>query len=201
MTIQPLSSAGCAAVSGSGQPGNWSSSPRSSGVSASDAADSSWAGQAQLSPGARLLNELQKLAQEDPAEFQQVTASMASSLQKEAQQAQQSGNSTDASELNQLATALTSASQTGDLAPLQTALQQQASGTTAGSGETTATQHQYGGDDSTGGSTSRSSSTGDGDANSTTNSNLAAYRQNASSGSSTIANLWTLFQAAEGIAA
>ena len=174
MTIQSLFSTGIAPVSGGG---SGSSSWGTSGASSSPAASSSQgAVRTQLSPGARLLSELQKLEQQDPSQFQQVTSALAGSLQGQAQKAQQSGNTTEASQLNQLASAFSTASKTGDLTALQSTVQQQSSADsgTDSDGDT----------DGSGGGSS-------------TNPNVLAYRQNAS-GYSGGENLWSQFQAAGG---
>jgi hypothetical protein len=168
MTIQSLSAGDYAVSSAAGSPSCGSTS------SSQSSASSGGTSQSQLSPAARLLSELQKLEQQDPAEFQQVTASLASTLQNDAQQAQKSGSTSEASALNQLASAFSSASQTGDLSSLQSALQQQASGTSATS----------------------DGSDADNDAT-PVNPNLLAYQQNSSAGRSTVENLWSSFQATE----
>jgi len=205
MTIQSPSTVDYASLYGAGSCSSCSSSWGSASASGSGASGS--ASQTQLSPGAKLLSKLQNLEQQDPAEFQQVTASMAESLQKEAQQAQQSGNSPEASALNQFASALASASQTGDLSPLQAAIQQQASGGSGTADVTTAVAHRHHHQDGASESTSASASTDSGTTSDpaasagsagAANPNVLAYQQNASPDGSLMTNLWSLFQAAEG---
>jgi len=73
----------------------------------------------QLSPFAQLLNTLQQLQQSDPTKYQHVTQQIATNLQSAAQTAQTNGNTTAASQLNQLATDFTSASTSGQLPNIQ----------------------------------------------------------------------------------
>jgi hypothetical protein len=69
----------------------------------------------QLSPFAQLMSTLQQLQQSNPTEYKQVTQQIATNLQNAAQTATSDGNSSAASELNQLATDFTNASQSGQL--------------------------------------------------------------------------------------
>jgi hypothetical protein len=73
----------------------------------------------QLSPFAQLVSTLQQLQQSDPAKYQQVTQQIATNLQAAAQTAQTNGNSTAATQLNQLAADFTNASKTGQLPNFQ----------------------------------------------------------------------------------
>lgn len=73
----------------------------------------------QLSPFAQLASILQQLQQSNPTEYKQVTAQIATNLQSAAQTAQSQGNSGAATQLSQLATDFTNASQTGQLPNLQ----------------------------------------------------------------------------------
>jgi hypothetical protein len=73
----------------------------------------------QLSPFAQLMSTLQELQQSNPSEYQQVTAQIATNLQSGAQSAQAEGNSTAASQLSQLSTDFTNASQSGQLPNMQ----------------------------------------------------------------------------------
>jgi hypothetical protein len=73
----------------------------------------------QLSPFAQLMSTLQQLQQSNPTEYQQVTQQIATNLQSAAQTATADGNSTQATQLNQLATDFTSASQSGQLPNMQ----------------------------------------------------------------------------------
>jgi hypothetical protein len=72
-----------------------------------------------LSPFAQLLNTLQQLQQTDPTKYQQVTGQIATNLQSAAQTAQSDGNTTAATQLNQLATDFTNASKSGQLPNVQ----------------------------------------------------------------------------------
>jgi hypothetical protein len=73
----------------------------------------------QLSPFAQLLSTLQQLQQTNPTQYTQVTQQIATNLQTAAQTAQTDGNTTAATQLNQLATDFTSASKTGQLPNIQ----------------------------------------------------------------------------------
>jgi len=73
----------------------------------------------QLSPFAQLMSTLQQLQQSNPTEYKQVTQQIATNLQGAAKTATADGNSTEASQLNQLATDFTNASQTGQLPNVQ----------------------------------------------------------------------------------
>ena len=73
----------------------------------------------QLSPFALLLSTLQQLQQSNPTEYQQVTQQIATNLQSAATTATSDGNTAAATQLNQLATDFTSASQSGQLPNIQ----------------------------------------------------------------------------------
>ena len=73
----------------------------------------------QLSPFVQVMNTLQQLQQSDPSKYQQVTQQIATNLQAAAQTAQSSGNTTAATQLNQLATDFTNASTSGQLPNIQ----------------------------------------------------------------------------------
>jgi hypothetical protein len=73
----------------------------------------------QLSPFTQLMSTLQQLQQTDPTKYQQVTQQIATNLQNAAQSAQADGNSTAASQLNQLAKDFTDASKSGQLPNIQ----------------------------------------------------------------------------------
>ena len=73
----------------------------------------------QLSPFAKLLSTLQQLQQTDPTKYKQVTQQIATNLQSAAQTATTDGNTTAASQLNQLANDFTSASKSGELPNIQ----------------------------------------------------------------------------------
>lgn len=72
-----------------------------------------------ISPFAQLLSTLQQLQQSNPTEYQQLTQQIATNLQSAAQTAQSQGNSTAASQLNQLASVFSNASQSGQLPNIQ----------------------------------------------------------------------------------
>ena len=73
----------------------------------------------QLSPFAQALSLLQQLQESDPAKYQQVTSQIASNLQTAANTATANGDTSKASELNQLANDFTSASQNNTLPNIQ----------------------------------------------------------------------------------
>jgi hypothetical protein len=72
-----------------------------------------------LSPFAQLMSTLQQLQQSDPTKYQQVTAQIAANLQTAAQTAQSEGNTTAATQLNQLSTDFTNASKSGQFPNIQ----------------------------------------------------------------------------------
>jgi hypothetical protein len=76
-----------------------------------------------ISPAAQMLTKLQQLQQQNPAQFQQLTAKIAANLQTAAASAQSNGNAAEATQLTQLATQFQNASQTGQL-PSAQSLQQ-----------------------------------------------------------------------------
>lgn len=82
----------------------------------------------QLSPFAQVLNSLQQLQQSNPGQYQQVTQQISSNLQTAAQAATASGNSSLATELNQLSTDFKSASTTGQIPNIQDLAQALGSG-------------------------------------------------------------------------
>jgi hypothetical protein len=73
----------------------------------------------QLSPLGQLLSTLQQLEQQNPTQYQQVTAQIATNLQAAATTAQSNGNSSQAVQLTQLASDFQTASQTGQLPNIQ----------------------------------------------------------------------------------
>ena len=94
----------------------------SAGNSSSTAGASSVTAQSEngrLSPFAQLMSTLQQLQQSNPTEYKQVTQQIATNLQNAAKAATADGNSTQATQLNQLATDFTSASQSGQLPNMQ----------------------------------------------------------------------------------
>lgn len=81
-----------------------------------------------ISPAASFLSMLQQVQQQNPNLFKQITSQIATQLQNQAKAATAQGNSTQASQLNQLATEFQNASSTGQL-PSAQALQQAGFGT------------------------------------------------------------------------
>ncbi len=73
----------------------------------------------QLSPFAQLLSTLQQLQQSNPTQYAQVTKQIATNLTSAAATATKDGNTGAASQLTQLATDFTNASQTGQLPNIQ----------------------------------------------------------------------------------
>jgi hypothetical protein len=73
----------------------------------------------QLSPFAQMMSTLQQLQQSNPTEYKQVTQQISTNLQNAAQTATAEGNTTAATQLNQLATDFSSASQSGQLPNIQ----------------------------------------------------------------------------------
>jgi hypothetical protein len=73
----------------------------------------------QLSPFAQLMSTLQQLQQSNPTEYKQVTQQIATNLQNAAKTATADGNTSAASQLTQLATDFTNASQSGQLPNIQ----------------------------------------------------------------------------------
>lgn len=72
-----------------------------------------------LSPFAQVMSTLQQLQQSNPTQYQQVTQQIAANLQSASQTAQADGNTTLASQLNQLGTDFSNASQSGQLPNVQ----------------------------------------------------------------------------------
>jgi hypothetical protein len=73
----------------------------------------------QLSPFAQLMSTLQQMQLSDPAKYQQVMQQIATNLQSAAQTATSQGNTTAATQLNQLSADFTNASQSGQLPNIQ----------------------------------------------------------------------------------
>jgi hypothetical protein len=73
----------------------------------------------QLSPFAQILSTLQQLQQSNPAQYQQVTSQIAANLQSAAKTATADGDTSQANELNQLATDFQNASQNNTLPNIQ----------------------------------------------------------------------------------
>jgi hypothetical protein len=105
---------------------------QSAGITSSSTS-SSPSDSSQLSPFAQLASTLQQLQESAPTKYKQVTQQVATNLQSAAQTAQSQGNSSAASQLTQLASDFTNASQTGQLPNLQD-LSQAVGGSSSGSG-------------------------------------------------------------------
>jgi hypothetical protein len=119
-SINPLSSGYLQSILTSAVQGAGSATNKTStGTSSINAPPSSGRDTTQLSPFAQVLSELQQLQQSDPTKYQQVTQQVATNLQGAAQTAQANGNTTAATQLNQLATDFTNASQSGQLPSIQ----------------------------------------------------------------------------------
>jgi hypothetical protein len=73
----------------------------------------------QLSPLAQVLSTLQQLQQSNPTEYAQITQQIATNLTTASQTAQSAGNTTEANQLSQLATDFTNASTSGQLPNIQ----------------------------------------------------------------------------------
>jgi len=73
----------------------------------------------QLSPFASIMSSLQQLQQTNPSEYQQLTQQISANLGTAAQTAQTDGNTTAATQLNQLSTDFSSASKSGQLPSIQ----------------------------------------------------------------------------------
>jgi len=86
--------------------------PLKSGATASQLQQ---ADQSQLSPFAQIVSKLQDLQQSDPAKYKQVTEQISANLTAAAQTAQSNGNTTAATQLNQLASDFSDASKSGNL--------------------------------------------------------------------------------------
>jgi hypothetical protein len=96
-----------------------SSSTANSSSSAGTSSVTAQPEKGQLSPFSQVAATLQQIRQSNPAEYQQVTQQIAANLQTAAQTATSEGNSTQATQLSQLATDFTSASQSGQLPNMQ----------------------------------------------------------------------------------
>jgi hypothetical protein len=129
----------------------------------------------QLSPLGQVLSTLQQLQQSNPTQYQQVTQQIATNLQSAAQTAQANGNTAAATQLNQLASDFTKASQSGQLPSIQDLAQ-------AAGGHHHHHMHAQGGSSDSSSGTNSSSTTSD-SSNSSNNQTisqlLAAFQSNA----------------------
>jgi len=73
----------------------------------------------QLSPFGDIMSTLQQLQQTNPSQYQQITQQISANLLTAAQTAQTDGNTTAATQLNQLSTDFSSASKSGQLPSVQ----------------------------------------------------------------------------------
>jgi hypothetical protein len=131
----------------------------------------------QLSPFAQLLSTLQQLQQANPTQYQQVTQQIGTNLQNAAQTATSDGNTSAATQLNQLATDFTNASQSGQLPNIQDLAQ------AAGGGGHHFHHHGH-----------HSSSAASGDSSSSDSSTSAASSTSTSSSTSPLDQLLAAFQ-------
>jgi hypothetical protein len=116
----------------------------------------------QLSPFASILSQLQQLQQSNPTEYQQVTSQIANNLQSASQTATADGDTSQATQLSQLATDFQNASQNNTLPNIQDLAQAISGGhghhhhMASSSSDSTSSS----GSSTTGSSTSSSTSTG-----------------------------------------
>lgn len=129
----------------------------------------------QLSPFAQLMSTLQQLQESNPTEYKQVTQQIATNLQSAASTATADGNTAAASQLTQLATDFTTASQNGQL-PNVSDLAQAIGG---GGHHHHHGHHVSSSDSSTDSSSSTSSSSSDSSSTSPLQQLLAAFQSNA----------------------
>jgi len=118
MSISPLNSlalSGLQSILGTALQSSGLTSPnKATSTSTAQQPDNS-----QLSPFAQLLNTLQQLQQANPTQYQQVTQQISTNLQTAANTAQSDGNTKLASQLNQLSTDFSNASQNSQLPNVQ----------------------------------------------------------------------------------
>lgn len=107
MMVTPLSSIGQMLLSGI--------SSLKPGSSHASSIDSTSGDSSQVSPFAQLMGTLQELQQSNPAQYKEITATLASNLQQAATTAQNNGEAGEANALNQLAASFNQASQSGQL--------------------------------------------------------------------------------------
>ena len=109
-SINSLASSYLQSILGNALQGTGTNAKSSSATGISSQQDSG-----QLSPFAQLMSTLQQLQQSNPTEYKQVTQQIATNLQNAAKTATADGNSSEASQLTQLATDFTNASTSGQL--------------------------------------------------------------------------------------
>jgi len=134
-----------------------------------------------LSPFAQVMNTLEQLQQSNPTQYAQVTKQISTNLQTAAQTAQSEGNTTAASQLNQLATDFKTASTTGQLPNVQDLAQAMSA---QGQGSVSGHHHHHhhsapASSDSSGDSSASSSTSGSSTSSSLLSQLLAAYQGSA----------------------
>jgi hypothetical protein len=107
-------SAGVQAILGAAFHGLGSASKTSTNTS-SEVSSSSRPDNTELSPFAQLMSTLQQLQLSDPAKYKQITQQIAVNLENAAQTATSQGNPAAATQLNQLSTDFSNASQSGQV--------------------------------------------------------------------------------------
>ncbi len=112
----------------------------------------------QLSPLAQVVSVLQNLQESNPTEYAQIIGQIAANLQSAAQTAKASGNTAVSQDLTQLASAFTTASQTGQLPQFQN----QSQDSNQGSGQHAHGHHHHHGGDMSSTSTSSGTATATG---------------------------------------
>jgi hypothetical protein len=120
MSISPLNLGSLQSIVGTALQGIGISTKSNSSVSSSSVTSSvQQPDNGKLSPFAQLMNTLQQLQQSNPTQYQQVTQQIAANLQSASQTAQADGNTTLATQLNQIGTDFSNASQSGQLPNVQ----------------------------------------------------------------------------------
>jgi len=117
MSVNNFSPSYLQSIVASALQGTSSAANASTSVDAASSTVSTDAGQ--LSPFAQMLSMLQQLQQSDPAKYQQVTAQIATNLDKACQTAAADGNTTAAARLEQLSKDFGDASKSGQLPNVQ----------------------------------------------------------------------------------
>jgi len=133
----------------------------------------------QLSPFAQVLSTLQTLQQTNPTEYQQITQQIAANLQTASTTATGDGNTAAATQLTQLATDFTSASQNGQLPNIQDLSQAVSSGHHHHHGHHVEASTSTSNSDSTTGASTTTSSSAATPTSSTTSTNSATTLANA----------------------
>jgi hypothetical protein len=120
MSISPLNLGSLQSIVGTALQSVGISTNSNSSVSSSSSTSSvQQPDNGRLSPFAQLMSTLQQLQQSNPTQYQQVTQQIATNLQSASQTAQADGNTTLASQLNQLGTDFSNASKSGQLPNVQ----------------------------------------------------------------------------------